>query len=129
MIVVDDVWKEYGDQVVLESVSLTIEPRSFVALVGPSGCGKTTFLRMMLGDDRPTRGTITMDGKPLPPEPGPDRGIVIQRYSVFPHLTVIGNVMLPCEFAGAPGLARLFGAARRRAAEDARALLAEVGLS
>jgi NitT/TauT family transport system ATP-binding protein len=83
----------------------------------------------MLGDEQPTRGTITVDGKPLQPEPGPDRGIVFQRYSVFPHLTVLGNVMLPCDFAGAPALARLFGAARRRALEGARALLAEVGLS
>ncbi len=83
-LVVTDVWQEYGEQVVLERLSLVIEPRSFVALVGPSGCGKSTFLRLLLGDERPTRGTITLDGAPLPAEPGPDRGVVFQRYSVFP---------------------------------------------
>ena len=128
-ILVEDVWKEYRDQIVLERVTLAIAPRAFVALVGPSGCGKTTFLRMLLGDERPTRGRILVDGKPLPGEPGPDRGIVFQRYSVFPHLTVLGNVLLPCELAGAPATARLFGAARRSALEKAHALLDEVGLA
>ena len=47
----DDVWKEYGDHIVLERISLDIESRAFIALVGPSGCGKTTLLRMLLGDD------------------------------------------------------------------------------
>ena len=55
-IVFDKVWKEYGDHVVLEQIDLQIEPRAFLALVGPSGCGKTTFLRMLLGEERPTRG-------------------------------------------------------------------------
>ena len=68
MIVIDNVWKEYGDQIVLERISLTIEDRAFVALVGPSGCGKTTFLKLLLGEEAPTRGTITLDGKLLAPE-------------------------------------------------------------
>ena len=68
-IVFDKVWKEYGDTVVLEQITLEIAPRSFVALVGPSGCGKTTFLRMLLSDERPTRGQILVDGVPLKPEP------------------------------------------------------------
>jgi len=127
-IVFDNVWKEYGDQIVLEKITLTIAPRSFVALVGPSGCGKTTFLKLLLGDEAPTSGTITMDGVPLIAEPGPDRGVVFQRYSVFPHLTVLGNVLLGAEMAR-PLTARLFGAARRRAVEAARALIGEVGLS
>jgi NitT/TauT family transport system ATP-binding protein len=129
MIVVDDVWKEYGDQIVLERVSLSIEPRAFVALVGPSGCGKTTFLKLLLGEERPTRGTITLDGRPLAPEPGPDRGVVFQRYSVFPHLTVLGNVLLGPEFTASPVAARLLGRSRRAAIDTARALIAEVGLA
>ena len=112
----------------LERLSFAIRPRSFVALVGPSGCGKTTFLRLLLGEERPTRGRILVDGRPLPPEPGPDRGVVFQRYSVFPHLTVLGNVLLPRELGASPVLARLFGAARRAALSEGRALLAEVGL-
>ena len=128
-ILVEDVWKEYRDQIVLERVTLAIAPRAFVALVGPSGCGKTTFLRLLLGEEQPTRGRILVDGRPLPAEPGPDRGIVFQRYSVFPHLTVLGNVLLPCELEAAPATARLFGAARRSAVEKAHALLDEVGLA
>ena len=126
---VGNLWMEYGDQIVLEAVSITVAPRSFVALVGPSGCGKSTFLRLLLGDERPTRGSISIGGRAIPAEPGPDRGVVFQRYSVFPHLTVLGNVLLPRELEGSPGLARLFGQARRRAVVEARALLAEVGLS
>ena len=78
-IVFDKVWKEYGDHVVLEQISLAIAPRAFVALVGPSGCGKTTFLRMLLGEETPTRGTILVDDKPLKAEPDSDRGVVFQR--------------------------------------------------
>ncbi|GAA0309990.1 ABC transporter ATP-binding protein [Rhodovulum strictum] len=128
-ITVENVWKEYGDQIVLENLNLSIAPRAFVALVGPSGCGKTTFLRMLLGQERPTRGRILLDGAPLPPEPGPDRGVVYQRYSVFPHLTVLGNVMIGTELRGARLLGRRFGAARRALADDSRAMLAEVGLA
>ena len=128
-IVIDNVWKEYGDQIVLEQISLQIEPRSFVALVGPSGCGKTTFLRLLLGEEAPTRGVITVDGVPLVAEPSPDRGVVFQRYSVFPHLTVLGNVLLGKELHGSRFAARLVGSARRVAIEEARALIAEVGLA
>lgn len=124
-----NLWKEYGSQIVLENLTLTIAPRAFVALVGPSGCGKTTFLRMLLGQEQPTRGTILMDGAPLPPEPGPDRGVVYQRYSVFPHLTALENVMLGPELRASPLLGRLRGAARRRLAEEAEAMLDQVGLA
>ncbi|WP_028009096.1 ABC transporter ATP-binding protein [Solimonas flava] len=122
------VWVEYGEQIVLERLDLDIASGDFVAIVGPSGCGKTTFLRLLLGQERPTRGTLLLDGAPLPDEPGPDRGVVFQRYSVFPHLTVLGNVLLGGELQAAPLLARLFGTARRRQVEAASALLAEVGL-
>jgi NitT/TauT family transport system ATP-binding protein len=121
-------WKEYPGQVVLERVDLDIPSGEFCALVGPSGCGKTTFLRMLLGQERPTRGGILLDGQPLVAEPGPDRGVVFQRYSVFPHLTVLENVILGREFAGSRFLGRLFGARRRAAVEEATAILAAVGL-
>ncbi|HUO54089.1 MAG TPA: ABC transporter ATP-binding protein [Rhodoblastus sp.] len=126
---VENVWKEYADQIVLENISFEIAHRAFLMLVGPSGCGKTTFLRMLLGEDAPTRGKILMDGAPLVAEPDADRGVVFQRYSVFPHLTALQNVMLGAEFAQAPFLGRLFGARRRAVAKKARALLEDVGLS
>jgi NitT/TauT family transport system ATP-binding protein len=128
-IVFDKVWKEYGDHIVLERISLEIAPRSFVALVGPSGCGKTTFLRMLLGAETQTRGQILIDGKPLKPEPDADRGVVFQKYSVFPHLTVLENVMIGREIEKSRLLGRLFGPARRKLKEEALALLAEVGLA
>ncbi len=126
---VERVWKEYDDQIVLEDISFEIEDRAFLMLVGPSGCGKTTFLRMLLGEEAPTRGKILIDGKPLVAEADSDRGVVFQRYSVFPHLTGLRNVMLGAELAQAPLLGKLFGAKRRAVAEEARALLAEVGLA
>ncbi|MEA2996085.1 MAG: NitT/TauT family transport system ATP-binding protein, partial [Alphaproteobacteria bacterium] len=94
---VRDVWVEYGDQIVLERINLEIASGAFLSVVGPSGAGKSTFLRLILGQERPTRGAILLDGTPLPSEPGPDRGVVFQRYSVFPHLTVLGNVLVGLE--------------------------------
>lgn len=128
-IVFDRVWKEYGDHIVLEQINLEIVERSFVALVGPSGCGKTTFLRMLLGEERPTRGSILVDGLPLKAEPDADRGVVFQRYSVFPHLTVLGNVIIGREFEKAGAFGRLYGRARKQAEEEARELLSAVGLA
>jgi NitT/TauT family transport system ATP-binding protein len=125
----EDVWKEYGDHIVLERITLDVAPRAFIALVGPSGCGKTTFLRLLLGEEAPTRGKILLDGSPLPPEPDAGRGVVFQRYSVFPHLTVLQNVLLGREFQHAGLTARLFGAARRAAIDEAMNLLTEVGLA
>ena len=123
-----NIWVEYGDKIVLERVELDIEEGSFVSIVGPSGAGKSTFLRLVLGQDAPTRGEILLDGAPLRPEPGPDRGVVFQRYSVFPHLTVRDNVVfgLDCEAASIFG--RTFGKRRRRAVEQAEAMLHQVGL-
>ncbi len=123
-----NVWLEYGDKVVLERVDIDIAERSFVSIIGPSGAGKSSFLRLVLGQEAPTRGSILLDGKRLTPECGPDRGVVFQRYSVFPHLTALRNVMFGAECKQAPLTARLFGRARRDAADAAAAMLNEVGL-
>jgi NitT/TauT family transport system ATP-binding protein len=96
--------------------------------VGPSGAGKSTFLRLVLGQEGPSRGQVLLDGTPLAPECAPDRGVVFQRYSVFPHLTALQNVMFGLECAGSPLLARLFGSAKRAARDQAAAMLAAVGL-
>jgi NitT/TauT family transport system ATP-binding protein len=123
-----NVWVEYGDQVVLERINIEIASGTFLSIVGPSGAGKSTLLRLILGQERPTQGKVLLDGEPFPAEPGPDRGIVFQRYSVFPHLTVLGNVLLGYEFAERPLTARLIGASRRDAIERSRALIEAVGL-
>ena len=127
-VVVKHLWKEFDGHVVLENVNLKVDDHEFVTIVGASGCGKTTFLRMLLGIEAPSRGSFLIDGLPLPAEPGPDRGIVFQRYSLFPHLTVMGNLLLGLELQGSPVLCRLFGARRRRALDKARELLEAVGL-
>jgi len=123
-----DVWVEYGDQIVLERINLELASGAFLSVVGPSGAGKSTLLRLLLGQEAPTRGSILIDGKPLPDEPGPDRGVVFQRYSVFPHLSVLGNVLLAYEFEASPLLARLVGSARREAIDKSRQLIEAVGL-
>jgi NitT/TauT family transport system ATP-binding protein len=113
-----DVWVEYGDKIVLEKVSLDVAEGAFVSIVGPSGAGKSTFLRLVLGQEAPSRGRIYLDGEPLCPEPGPDRGVVFQRYSVFPHMTVLKNVMFGVQCKGRSTNAR----------EEASEMLRHVGL-
>ena len=122
-------WKEYGDTVVLEKINAKIRKGEFVTVIGTSGCGKSTFLKLILGTEKATRGKLLFEGKPISAEPDEDRGIVFQRYSVFPHLTVLENVMIAREFEKSRFLARVFGSARREIAEEAKAMIAEVGLA
>jgi len=96
--------------------------------VGASGCGKSTFLRLLLGQERPSKGRVLLDGLPLAAEPDASRGVVFQRYSVFAHLSVLDNVAIGLELPAAPRLGRLFGARKRAAREAAAQLLQRVGL-
>lgn len=120
--------KHYGQQVVLERLNISVEQGEFVAIVGASGCGKTTFLNMLLGTEAPTKGQLLLDGEPIPDEPDAHRGVVFQRYSVFPHLTVLGNVMLAEEFSTARWLGRVWGRKRAAIRQRAQTMLAQVGL-
>lgn len=74
-------------------MDLRVAQGEFVALVGPSGCGKSTLLRLLLGAEEPTSGLLRIDGQVVGP-PDPTRGIVYQQYALFPHLTVLDNIML-----------------------------------
>ncbi|WP_238474459.1 ABC transporter ATP-binding protein [Pseudomonas cavernae] len=125
---VKNVWQEYGDQTVLENLNLNIAEGEFCTLVGASGCGKSTFLRLLLGQERASRGQILLDGQPLAGEPDASRGVVFQRYSVFPHLSVLDNVAIGLELPRSPLFGRLFGQAKREAREQAAVLLKKVGL-
>ncbi|MFS2094758.1 ABC transporter ATP-binding protein [Pseudomonas sp. Pseusp11] len=127
-ITVKNVWQQYADQVVLEGLNLSVNEGEFCTLVGASGCGKSTFLRLLLGQERASRGEILLDGQALAGEPDSSRGVVFQRYSVFPHLTVLDNVALGLELPRSPLLGRLFGGAKKDAREHASVLLHKVGL-
>jgi ABC-type nitrate/sulfonate/bicarbonate transport system ATPase subunit len=90
-----DVWKRFtraGRAVdALQAISLTVEPRRFVAILGPSGCGKSTLLNMVAGFDRPTSGQVLVNGAAIQ-GPDPTRGVVFQEPALFPWYTVLDNV-------------------------------------
>lgn len=125
---VRDLHKAYGGTPILENVSVDMPDHEFCVVLGPSGAGKSTFLRILLSQETPTRGEVLIDGQPIDPEPQPDRGVVFQRYSVFPHKTVLSNVMMGPQLQASPVLGRLFGSKRDHLKERAIKLLEEVGL-
>ena len=88
---INSLWKQFGDNVILERISTSVEQGSFVTMVGASGCGKSTFLNMLLGIEKPSRGSITLEGHPLKAEPDGERGIVFQKYSVFSRTVTQGT--------------------------------------
>lgn len=129
MIQAKNLWKSYGNNVVLERMNVNVNAGEFITMVGTSGCGKSTFLKMLLGMESPTSGELLLDNNPIPNEPDQSRGIVFQQYSVFPHLTVLQNVILAREFEKSPLLGKLFGSAKRKVIDEAKALIDTVGLT
>jgi putative ABC transport system ATP-binding protein len=111
---------------VLADVNLSIAAESFLAIVGPSGSGKTTLLGLLAGLDRPSAGSVELNGQDLSALTDDERarfraqnvGFVFQTFQLIPTLTALENVMVPIELAG-----RAAGAEPR-----ARALLEQVGL-
>ena len=118
-----DLRKVYGsgpsEVVALDGIDLDVPTGGFVSLVGTSGCGKSTLLGIVAGLDRPTAGTVTVDGDVVV-GPGPDRGVVFQAYSLFPWRSVAENVAFGLECLRVGRAER-----RRRVAE----MLGVVGLS
>lgn len=129
MIEVKNLWKNYGDKVVLEGINISVKAGEFITLVGASGCGKSTFLKLLLGTETATRGSILLDGQPIKSEPDSDRGIVFQQYSVFPHMTVIENVIAAKGFAEKGFTGLLWGRKRKEAKASAELMLEKVGLA
>ncbi len=129
MIEAKNLWKRYGDNVVLEQLNLKVAEGEFITMVGASGCGKSTFLNLLLGTQSATSGSLTLDNMPFPQEPGPDRGIVFQQYSVFPHKTVLDNLTTAKKLAKSGWTGWLSKVEKRATAEQALTLLDAVGLS
>lgn len=85
--------KRFGDTPVLHDVNLRVEEGEFVAIIGYSGSGKTTLVSLLAGLISPDSGEARFEGRPIT-EPGPERGLVFQNYSLLPWLTVFENVQL-----------------------------------
>ena len=83
----------------LSSVTTTMESGEFISMVGPSGCGKSTILRLVAGLIQPTTGSITLNAKPIE-GPGPDRGMMFQKATLFPWLTVYDNIAFSLKMQG-----------------------------
>jgi NitT/TauT family transport system ATP-binding protein len=83
----------------LDNINFVTHRREFLCVVGPSGCGKSTLVRILAGLEEHTSGSVLLQGKPVS-EPGSDRGMVFQGYTLFPWLTVKKNVMFGLEVNG-----------------------------
>ena len=120
----ESVHRRFGGVVALAGVSLDIEPGEVVSLLGHSGCGKTTLLRIAAGVDRPDAGRVLVDRKEVDSPSvflAPEKrsiGLMFQDYALFPHMTILRNVMF--------GLNALDRRSRR---EEALAALARVSLA
>ncbi len=83
----------------LNEINLHARSGEFVSLVGPSGCGKSTILRLVAGLIMPTTGKVTVDGKEIT-EPSPERGMMFQKSTLFPWLTVEKNIAFSLKMQG-----------------------------
>jgi nitrate ABC transporter ATP-binding subunit len=88
-----NVSKGFGDAAVLKNINLSMEKGEFVAIVGFSGAGKTTLISLIAGLLQPDTGSLTLNDLEIT-EPGPDRGVVFQNYSLLPWLSVYENIFL-----------------------------------
>ena len=126
MITVNSLRKDFGDLQVLKGVDMHIRKGEKVVLIGPSGSGKTTLLRCLNLLEVPTGGTITFEGEDITsPQCNINRirmkmGMVFQQFNLFPHLTIMDNIIL--------GPTKLKHQSKAEAQENAMRLLTRVGL-
>lgn len=136
MIEASNIYKNFGDLEVLNDVSITVGSKEVVCIIGPSGSGKSTFLRCINFLEQPDQGTIKIDGVPAYYDlPGgkiklhsrksialvrAKLGMVFQDFNLFPHLTVLGNVIEAPRY--------VLGVKRAEAIEIGMAMLKKVGL-
>ncbi len=117
----EQVTKQFHQRTILNQLSLSIEDGEFLTLLGPSGCGKTTLLRIIAGLDHADQGTIKLDGMCISQTPAEQRQIntVFQSYALFPHMSVLDNVMFGLKVRQVPHV---------QAKEEAIATLTKVKL-
>ncbi|MBR4669361.1 MAG: amino acid ABC transporter ATP-binding protein [Butyrivibrio sp.] len=126
MLRVENISKRYEDITVFENLNLSVKKGEVVVIVGPSGCGKSTFLRCLNGLEDIQDGQITLDGQVVDASSGnigkirEKAGMVFQSYDLFPHLTVLQNLML------AP--LKVKKSNKKEVEKEALALLDKVGL-
>jgi iron(III) transport system ATP-binding protein len=124
-IVFKDITKRYGSDtkgpLAVKGISFEVETGTLATILGPSGCGKTTTLRMIAGLESPTSGSIHIDGKDVTTLGPAERNVsmMFQSYALFPHMTVLENVMYGLRMSGVP---------KDRARARARETLENVGL-
>ena len=97
-----NVSKSYGENLVLDDLSLYIRENEFLTLLGPSGCGKTTLLRLLGGFESPDSGKIIFDGKNVTDIAPNKRQIntVFQKYALFTHMTIAQNIAFGLKIKG-----------------------------
>jgi ABC-2 type transport system ATP-binding protein len=107
MIEIDGLTKRYGDKVAVDGLSFVVEPGVVTGFLGPNGAGKSTTMRLIAGLDRPTSGTVRVNGKHYPDAAAPmsELGILLDARSVHPGLSARNNLL---------ALARTAGIGRRR---------------
>ena len=99
LIEITHISKKFGDLTVLKDISVKVKEKEVVVIIGPSGSGKSTLLRCINGLETPTTGSITFDGVPVNGEKNINEvrtevGMVFQQFNLFPHMSVIQNLML-----------------------------------
>ncbi len=120
----EGVTKRYGPVAAADTVDLAVAQGEFVTILGPSGSGKTTLLSLIAGLNRPTGGRIFIGGRDVTDATAQERniGLVFQSYALFPHMTVLENVLFPL------GVRRISGAPARERALEALKLVQLEGL-
>lgn len=129
MIQIENLRLSYGETEVLHGVSCEVAEREVVCIIGASGSGKSTLLRCMNGLERPSHGSIVINGHTLGPQENTadlavvrrDVGMVFQHFNLFPHMTVLNNVSLAQQ--------RVLKRTKAVSDERARSLLGRVGLT